>query len=308
MTQVSTTRLRARVVAIGEVMVEMAPDGNGRFAMGFAGDTFNTAWYMRRLLGAGWQVDYATAVGADALSDDVVAFMQREGIGTAHVARHPSRTVGLYLIRTRGGERSFTYWRAQSAARQLADDPAALAAALEGAAVIHLSGVTLAILDAASRARLCRALAEARTRGAHVAFDTNLRAALWPGPDAMRAGLRQGAGVADTVLPSLADEHAAFGATSAAQVIARYRAAGARTVVVKNGAGPITGWDAGDGHAQLAPPAVAQPVDTTAAGDSFAAGFLAARRQGAPLASAMASAAQLAAQGVQARGALVVPR
>ena len=56
-----------RIVAIGECMVEMAPVATeGQFCLGYAGDTLNTAWYLRRLLGAGDQIDYFTAVGNDA--------------------------------------------------------------------------------------------------------------------------------------------------------------------------------------------------------------------------------------------------
>ena len=115
-----------RIVCIGECMVEMAPDPEGRYVMGFAGDTFNTAWYLRRALPAGWQVDYATAIGDDATSDQMLAFFRAEGIGTSHVQRLPGAGVGLYLITLAGAERSFSYWRSASAARRLAADPAAL--------------------------------------------------------------------------------------------------------------------------------------------------------------------------------------
>ncbi|TKA96061.1 sugar kinase, partial [Cereibacter changlensis] len=113
-----------RFVALGEAMVEMAPTGEpGTFAMGFAGDTLNTAWYLRRAL-PGWSVDYATCIGTDAVSDRMLGFLEDAGIGVGHVARLAERTVGLYLIELRDGERSFSYWRGQSAARLLARDPA----------------------------------------------------------------------------------------------------------------------------------------------------------------------------------------
>lgn len=293
-----------RFVSLGEIMVEMAPAGDGLYAMGFAGDTFNTAWYARRLLPDDWQVDYVSAVGTDGVSDDLLAFVSGAGIGTGHIRRVADRTVGLYLIQLKDGERSFAYWRGQSAARTLADDRGALAAALDGAAVIYFSGITLAILSDEARARFCDAVAQARAAGSHVAFDTNLRPRLWAGPEAMRAGLMQGAAVADTVLPSFDEEELAFGDASPGDSIARYRAAGASTVVVKNGAGACTAWSDLDGMATIAPPPVDRVIDSTAAGDSFAAGFLAARQAGANLRLAATQAARLAAQVVQTRGAL----
>src|SRR2546421_217882 len=51
-----------RVIAVGEVMVELARGGDGRFGMACGGDTFNTAVYLAR---AGLDVSYATALGDD---------------------------------------------------------------------------------------------------------------------------------------------------------------------------------------------------------------------------------------------------
>lgn len=293
-----------RFLSVGEIMVEMAPAEGGLYRMGFAGDTFNTAWYARRLLPKHWQVGYVTALGTDAVSNDMAAFMTREGIDTSAIRRVPDRTVGLYMIQLKGGERSFSYWRGQSAAKTLADDPAALDAALRGADIIHFSGITLAILSGAARAGFCAALARARATGSHIAFDTNLRPRLWAGPEAMREGLMQGAAVADTVLPSLDEEALAFGDATAQDAIARYRKAGASVVAVKNGAETCHVWSAEDGAFALDPPQVARIVDSTAAGDSFAAGFLAARAEGAPVRDAVERASALAAEVVQRRGAL----
>ncbi|ARE42064.1 2-dehydro-3-deoxygluconate kinase [Rhodovulum sp. P5] len=291
-------------LAIGECMVEMAPAEGGLFRMGFAGDTFNCAWYARRLLPPDWSVGYATAVGDDAVSADMVAFIAGQGIDTTAIRRIGGRTVGLYMISLKDGERSFSYWRGQSAARAMADDPAWLDTAFAGREVIHFSGITLAILSPAARETLCAALARARAAGAHVAFDTNLRPRLWAGADDMRAGLMQGAAVADTVLPSFDEEEIAFGETTPDAAIARYRDTGATTVVVKNGAAACHLWSRDEGFATVAPPPVGQVVDSTAAGDSFAAGFLAARATGDDMVTATGKAAALAGEVIRRRGAL----
>ncbi|HMO06324.1 MAG TPA: sugar kinase [Paracoccaceae bacterium] len=294
-----------RILCIGECMVELAPLADaGTFRLGYAGDTFNTAWYLRRCAPAGWQVDYLTAVGQDAVSDRMVACFATAGIGTAHVLRLPGRTVGLYLIELVAGERSFSYWRGQSAARCLADDPGHLARALAGADLAYLSGITLAILSDDARARLTVALDAFRRAGGRVAFDPNLRPRLWPSTQSMREAVMQAASACDIALPSHDDEAAHFGDADPMATLRRYAGAGAIEVVVKNGAGGMPAQLEGQVW-HFTPPSVAEVVDTTAAGDSFNAAFLAARLGGSPPLEALARGAGLAGRVIGARGALV---
>lgn len=154
-----------RLVSIGECMVELAPHG-ALWQMDIAGDTLNTAWYARALLPKDDEVAYLTALGHDAFSNRALAMMTEAGIATDLIQRHPSRSIGLYAIALKDGERSFAYWRDTSAARTLADGPEALEG-LKRADVIHVSGVTLAILPPEGRARLIAALGGAAARGAH---------------------------------------------------------------------------------------------------------------------------------------------
>ncbi len=293
-----------RVVALGECMVELAPLADGHYRRGFAGDTYNFAWYLRRLLPRDWAVSYATWLGDDRLSDAMVAAIAAEGIGTDAIRRCAQRTVGLYMIALDDGERSFTYWRSMSAARLLASDPDWLHARIDGAALVLFSGITVAIVEPEHRAALLDVLARARAAGTTIAFDPNLRPRLWPDRATMRDAITRAAEVADIALPSFDDEAQVFGDHSIDATIARYRRLGASCVVCKNAAAPLAAWDATEGHATHAPPSV-EPVDTTAAGDSFNAGFLAARLQGAPLAQALADGASLAARVIRHPGALV---
>lgn len=294
-----------RVVSIGECMVEIAPaEVSGLFRMGFAGDTFNTAWYLRRTLPPVWKVDYVSAVGTDAASASMLAFMEAAGIGTGHVARLPDATVGLYLIELKDGERSFSYWRGQSAAKRLAEDEGRLRAALEGADLAYMSGITLAILAPTDRARLLAALDDYRAAGGRVAFDPNLRLRLWPSAAAMTEALTEAARHADIALPSFEDDAGAFGDTKLEDTAHRYGSLGATEVVVKNGAGRMVALVDGASYAHDPSPAP-RVVDTTAAGDSFNAGYLACRLAGGAVPEALAAGASLAARVVGGRGALV---
>ena len=286
-------------------MVEFAPQGGKLYAMNFAGDTFNTAWYARKLLPRDWSVAYGTCVGDDAVSDEMLAFMEGAGIDTSGIRRLGHQTVGLYVIELQHGERSFTYWRGQSAARRLADDPDWLDAHLAQADAAIFSAITLAILTPEARARLCDALGRARSAGTLVAFDTNMRRRLWSGEDEMRAGVMQGASAADVVLPSFDEESGLFGDASPDDTIARYKGAGARIVAVKNGPDPLRLWDGEGGSRWVAAAPVASVVDTTAAGDAFDAGLLSALLQGRSLDRAAAQATALAALVIGGKGALV---
>lgn len=257
-------------------MVEMAPLGDGMYRRGFAGDTFNTVWHMAQWLGPRAEVGLVSRLGRDSLSDAFLAEMARDGMVLSGLSRDDRRGMGLYLIELDGVERQFHYWRDSSAARGLADDAAALAAALQGVGLVHLSGITLAILPPAGREALFAVLADYRAAGGCVAFDPNIRMRLWPSVAEMQAVVLRMLGLCDIALPSLDDERAHFGDDDAGAVVARMAAAGVAEVVVKDGAGPVWLWAGGAGRS-FDTPAVAELRDTTGAGDAFNAGYLAGR-------------------------------
>lgn len=296
---------RKRIVAIGECMVEMAVRADGAYERNFAGDSFNTAWYLRQLLPETVPVDYCSALGDDAISKALLAFMEKSGLGTQHMRLVKERTLGLYMIELDHGERSFSYWRGQSAAKLLAEDKAFLERAVLGAKLVIFSGITLAILSPEHRQNLFAALLRARQAGSVIAFDPNMRRRLWPDEASMCQAIFEAAHYADMVFPSFDEDGLYFGDKSPEATIARYQNAGASTIIVKNGAGMIFGFDRKEGDCQFSPKAIAKIIDTTAAGDSFNAGFMSARFAGANFVQAIEKASLVAASVIQARGALV---
>jgi 2-dehydro-3-deoxygluconokinase len=270
---ITAAQRTARVACIGECMVELRESPDGTFRRAHGGDTLNTAVYLARL---GVAVDYVTALGDDDWSEEMVAAWQTEGIGTRLVQRLPGRLPGLYVIQTdAAGERRFLYWRDSAAARALFQHLEA--AALDAFDVLYVSGITLSIYDADGRAALFGVLQAARGRGAQVVFDTNFRPRGWPDRGLARTLYERMYGVASTVLASTEDLALLDSEHGEAKLL---RHAGETEIVLKH-AEPACQVHAGGRVSMVRAAPVAAVVDTTAAGDSFAAAYLAARLRGA---------------------------
>jgi 2-dehydro-3-deoxygluconokinase len=291
---------------MGECMIEMAGGEDRQYRLGYAGDTLNTAWYMRALLGPDWSVDYFTALGEDRYSGDIRKFLDSNGIGTQFIGTVKGRRPGLYMIHQEHGDRHFTYWRDNSAAKLMAEDKDALNAALDGASMVYFSGITLAILHPRARGRLLGAIVRARDAGAKIVFDTNLRPALWSSQRVMASTLTAAASLCDIVLPTHGDEAPVFGDASVEETAARYLELGVEEVVVKDGGNPALIATASE-RVKVVPPAGATVVDATGAGDSFNGAYLSARLAGKSLRDAAEAAHRVAGIVIGQRGALVEP-
>lgn len=292
------------MLAAGECMIELTHTGARTLSLGYAGDTFNTAVYLARLTSPdAVEIDYLTRLGGDDYSAGILAAMRAEGLGTALIERVPGAQPGLYLVRTdEHGERSFTYYRSESPARGMfagGHDPD-----LSGYDVLYLSAITLQLLTPAARERLWAGLAAAGERGAKVVFDSNFRAAGWESVDVARDAVRCTWALTSIALPTFADEHALFGDPAPVATAERLRELGVPEIAVKDGGNGCVVWH--DGQPVLVPALpVASLVDTTAAGDAFNAGYLAARLGGAGPVAAAEAAHAVAAKVIAHPGAIV---
>jgi len=293
------------LLAIGEVMAEIRKGTSGDFKVGFAGDTYNTAVYCARALNQPGSVAYKTSIGRDPLSAGCIDAARSEGIDTNQISTNPERNIGVYAVSTdASGERSFSYWRASSAARGMFTDHDDVRA-LPNSRIVYLSGITLAILQPASRQALMNELRILSESGQSlIAFDSNYRAQLWESTDAAQTCLSEMWDIADIALPSIDDEMALFNETSEDAVISRFNEKTWEACAIKRGArGPVSPFLEPHAHPKFKTAEIV--IDTTAAGDGFNGAYLAAYIQGQNETECMLSGHELASRIVSAPGAIV---
>jgi 2-dehydro-3-deoxygluconokinase len=299
------TDKKPRAICVGEVLIELRRAADGRFTLTCGGDTFNTAVYLAR---AGIDVAFFTAVGDDRYSESILALAAAEGVGSDLMLRVPGRLPGLCLVENEtDGERSTRYWREGAPVHDLFELPEwmRVAEALVSDRLIYFSGITLSLLSTTGIGRFLAVLEVARQQGAKVAFDGNFRPRFWNGdlPRA-RTVFIETLKRTDIALPTYDDEAVLWGDPSPEATVARLQAFGIGEIVVKNG--PNSALVAASGNQEFVPvPEVVVPVDTTAAGDGFNAGYLAARLNGREPVQAAGAAHRLAGDVIRHPGALL---
>ncbi|WES68687.1 sugar kinase [Superficieibacter sp. HKU1] len=301
-----------KIAVIGECMIEMSEKG-AEVKRGFGGDTLNTSVYIaRQVPAAALSVEYVTALGNDNFSQQMLDAWQSENVGTGLIQRMANRLPGLYYIETDdSGERTFWYWRNEAAAKFWLETPeaAAICEKLATFDYLYLSGISLAILSPSSREKLFSLLRECRANGGQVIFDNNYRPRLWASQEETQQVYRQMLECTDIAFLTLDDEDALWGEQPVEEVISRTQAAGVKEIVIKRGAESCLVAVGDEPVVEVA--AVKLPkekvIDTTAAGDSFSAGYLAVRLTGGDAAEAAKRGHLTASTVIQYRGA-IIPR
>lgn len=296
-----------KVAIIGECMVELKKEGD-LYSSGFGGDTLNTALYLSRLTeNQGVDVAYLTGLGTDEFSRTMLDAWQQEGINTDLVAISEKKLPGLYTISTReDGERDFRYWRSDAAARFWLSsvDLEALYRTLSDYELIYLSGISLAILPEKERNILFDLLERAHNNGVKIAFDNNYRPILWESKEATQAAYARILKLTDIAFLTFDDEVMLYGDSALSECLDRTCAFGVREIVIKRGSESCIVVTR-DERVELAPTPVKNVIDTTAAGDSFSAGYLAERLLGKPILDAIAGGHRLAGTVIQHKGAII---
>ncbi len=286
-------------VTCGEAMLLMLAepgmplDRAVSFRRSVAGAESNVAQGLARL---GHWTRWIGRVGDDPAGEAVLRELRADGVDVSGVEMDPRAPTGL-LLRDSHPQRAIDvqYYRSGSAASLLSPEHIRVEA-LEGARVVHVSGITPMLSESAARAT--RALIErARQVGAAVSFDPNVRRKLGTDHDWIRVAgplLRE----ADMVLAGEDELELLLGGGFEESSKALLTMGRAETVVVKRRDHSAVAVDAKGRHARA--PFSVPVVDPVGAGDAFAAGWLSAWLRGAGPERALAEAACVASLVVQA--------
>ncbi|HEX5751534.1 MAG TPA: carbohydrate kinase [Archangium sp.] len=262
------------VVCVGESLVDFLPAESAQrvrdvtaWMPSIGGSLANVSVGVARL---GGRSAYVGVVGEDEFGHFLRERLAAEGVDVSHVRQTPEARTGLVFISIDArGERSFTYFRTNSAEFLLSErdvDPAFLGRAR----VVHFGTNSLKLPTA--RAAMLRTVEAARAAGRIVSCDPNLRLHAWEDLEVLREQLR-------LLLPrcsvvKLSEEEIAFatGRTDPDDALRHLSGLGVTLPVVTRGeAGAVFLWR---GEVVRVPAPRVRVVDTTGAGDGFTAAFL----------------------------------
>lgn len=294
---------------MGECMLEVQANSFGSAMLSYGGDTFNTAVYLRRCSHPNdIQVGYATGLGNDPLSKKLMKEWQSLGLDLSGSQQIEGKLPGLYLIETDDtGERLFHFWRENSAARDYFESiTTPLEQKCEDIDCLYLSGISLAILNNAARDRLFTLMGRLKANGKQVVFDNNYRPKLWADRITTQQVFEQAFSLSTLALITADDHQQVFGLPHLEDAVAHAQQLNVAELVIKRGASPTlvhnqdkTQWQEVNAYP------VAKVIDTTAAGDSFAAGYLSKRLVGKSAVESADFGNRIASRVVQHRGAIV---
>lgn len=292
------------IFLFGECMIELMNSSANTMKQSFAGDVFNTAVYLKRTF-TDVNVRLVTAVGKDQFSLDMIQFFENENIGSDFVFKSENKIPGLYSIQLdESGERSFTYWRNDSAARQVMQhiDEAAISELSKGD-MFFFSGISLAVVEPQARESFWALIDQLKAAGVQIVFDPNYRPRMWSGPEEAQKQFELALAKSDVSLPGVDDFEQLFGMTTVEQVYDYCKPFGLSELIIKNGEqGILVAVDGETSHFDITP--VENVVDTTSAGDSFNGVFLGARTEGYSVNDSIALASKAAGFVIQHKGAI----
>ncbi len=294
-----------RIFFLGECMIELRHLQDAILAQSFAGDVYNSAVYLKRCF-QDIDTSIVTAVGKDKLSLKMIERFREESINTDLVYKHNDKVAGMYLIETDpSGEREFTYWRSDSAARQiisLLDEDGKKT--ISSGDILFFSGISLAVIEADALSDFWNLLEYLKSENVKVVFDPNFRSSLWPDKTLASEVFERAFQLSDIALPGVEDMANLYGIDTAHGILAFCEPFDLELVVINNGSQCVVTFADDEKIIHDVTP-VENVVDTTSAGDAFNGAFLGAYLSGYDISAAVKMATRAAANVIQHPGAIV---
>jgi 2-dehydro-3-deoxygluconokinase len=298
------------ILFIGEAMLELVNIDKKTLAKSFAGDVYNTSVYLKRAY-SDVSASLVSAIGTDALSEEFKQVVLSENIEIKMLAQSPDSHMGTYMVVTdEHGERSFIYWRSQSAARQMMSNlsesqkQSAFLTPTGTTKTVFFSGITLAILLPDEREKFWEFITSLKATGAQIIFDPNYRERLWESKECAKQQMEIAFQLSDWLMPGLEDFTGLYGLTSIDQCIDFCAQYGFEELVLKQGAESVHVINT-HGHEEIAITPSENVVDTTSAGDAFNGIYIGARLAGDSVAESVRVANYAACQVIATPGAIM---
>ena len=255
------------LICLGEPMVEFNQQSEGMYRIGIGGDVSNVAISASQ---HGARTAFISRLGKDIFGAEIIKKWQSEGVDYSNVESISGEETGVYFV-THGPEgHRFSYRRTNSAASKF-QSSALPREVICASSVFYASGINLAISASVHKATL-DAIHLAREYSTMVAFDPNLRTALWP-IDQAREAIHGAFRYCDIALPSLEDAQQLTGLTNPAHICDFYHKLGPKNVVLTLGKNGV--YLSEEGQPTLLPGQQVESVDATGAGDCFNGAFIA---------------------------------
>ena len=230
-------------------------------------------------------------VGNDNLGEQLRTSLRGSGVDVCTVAQ--GRTGSIVVLVQPNGERTFLTDRGVASDLSVFD-----ASHLAGVSIVHVPTYSLALDPLATTA--VQYIRAARAAGALISVDASSTAVL------RDYGIDRYSELITSITPDVFlcnnDEAALLNIDSA------HPMSGAAITVIKRGALPVTAVTATGAVTEIATPPVANIVDTTGAGDAFAAGFLPTYSSTRKIADAITHGNSIAARVLRSPGATLDAR
>lgn len=262
--------MNRKLVCMGELLIDFSQAGEGLYKANPGGGPANAACMAAKL---GTDVSFIGQVGDDAFGRMLKDKLDREGVGTEGLnLTYEAPTTLAFVHLSPGGERSFSFYRHQSADTLLRPSESTRQM-VRSADMFFCSTVMMA--EGPSRESSFAFLNEARLSKVPVAFDPNVRINLYPAETEVKTMCRES--IVYTDIFKASEEEIAFitGITDMDEA-ARYlqqEYPNLKIILVTLGERGTRVYF--QKKAQTIPSFRVKTVDTTGAGDAFMGAFMA---------------------------------